>query len=152
MAKRDMCDPQAASDLLRALAHPMRLRILCRLLEGELAVAGFETEIGLKQPSLSQQLAQLREAGLVATRREAKSVFYRLTDGRVQIMIAALHEAFGGKPHPAGSQPAAARAKRANVSRVQARHRPAPHAASGSPSECGVFPTVGADAAQARQP
>ncbi|MDN3564872.1 metalloregulator ArsR/SmtB family transcription factor, partial [Paeniroseomonas aquatica] len=56
------CDPQAVAEFLRALAHPMRLSILCRLLEGECAVSGFETELGLKQPNLSQQLAMLREA------------------------------------------------------------------------------------------
>ncbi|TCZ61021.1 ArsR/SmtB family transcription factor [Roseicella aquatilis] len=84
------CDPDAAAELLRALAHPMRLRILCRLLEGEVAVAGFEGELGLKQPNLSQQLAALREAGLVATRREARSVVYRLADARVRGILEAL--------------------------------------------------------------
>ena len=74
------CDPRAATELLRAIAHPMRLIILCRLLDGELAVSGFESEMNLKQPSLSQQLGLLRDAGLVTARREAKSVVYALAN------------------------------------------------------------------------
>lgn len=84
------CDPRAAADLLRAMAHPMRLTILCRLVDGELSVGGFESELGLKQPSLSQQLGLLREAGLVTTRREAKSVVYCLADHRLHIVLDAL--------------------------------------------------------------
>ena len=97
------CDPEAASAFLRALAHPMRLRILGRLLQGELAVAGFESELGLKQPNLSQQLAALREAGLVATRREAKSVVYRLADDRIRPMLAALRLVFPDRAAPAAA-------------------------------------------------
>lgn len=90
------CDPEMAADFLRALAHPMRLRILCRLLDGELAVAGFESELGLRQPNLSQQLAALREAGLVTTRRESKSIIYSLADHRVAAVLEALRAAIGG--------------------------------------------------------
>ena len=81
-----ICDTRAAAELFRTLAHPMRLTILCRLLDGELPVSGFESELGLKQPSLSQQLGILREANMVATRREAKSVFYSLTDRRMRAL------------------------------------------------------------------
>lgn len=106
-AERMGCNPEEAADLLRALAHPMRLRILCRLLDGELAVAGFESELGLKQPNLSQQLASLREAGLVTTRREAKSIVYRLADERVGRLLEALRLAMtgGAMPAPATPQP-----------------------------------------------
>ncbi|MBS7791619.1 metalloregulator ArsR/SmtB family transcription factor [Roseococcus sp. SDR] len=90
------CDPEVAAEFLRALAHPMRLRILCRLLDGELAVAGFESELGLRQPNLSQQLAALREAGLVTTRRESKSIIYSLADRRVAGVLEALRSAMGG--------------------------------------------------------
>ncbi|WPB86062.1 ArsR/SmtB family transcription factor [Sediminicoccus rosea] len=92
------CDPEVAAEFLRALAHPMRLRILCRLLDGELAVAGFESELGLRQPNLSQQLAALREAGLVTTRRESKSIIYSLADPRVAAVLEALRAAIGGPP------------------------------------------------------
>jgi DNA-binding transcriptional ArsR family regulator len=124
----DACDPQKAAELLRALAHPMRLQILCRLLDGELSVAGFESELGLKQPNLSQQLGQLREAGLVATRREAKSIFYRLLDKRVQGILDALRLAVGAPDAPAAQSPA----------------KSAPRApAALEPIGCGVFSTAG---------
>ncbi len=84
------CDPQVAAELLRALAHPMRLTILRHLLDGETAVSVFEERLGLRQPSLSQQLAHLREAGLVATRRLSKSMIYRLTDPRVRPVLEVL--------------------------------------------------------------
>jgi DNA-binding transcriptional ArsR family regulator len=93
-----ICDPQIAADLLRSLAHPMRLAILCRLLDGELNVGGFEAELGLRQPSLSQQLGLLRESGLVATRREAKSVIYRIADRRVALLLDALRQYFAVEP------------------------------------------------------
>lgn len=98
------CDPEDAAALLRALAHPMRLRILCRLLEGECAVAAFDAELGLKQPNLSQQLAALRDAGLAATRREAKTVIYRLADARVGGILAALRDGMAGGAVPVGQQ------------------------------------------------
>lgn len=102
-------DPVAVAEFLRALSHPMRLQILQRLLEGELSVAGFESELGLKQPNLSQQLAALREANLVETRREAKSIFYRLVDGKVPVVLAAIGEAFGATPPaPRPTRPAQA--------------------------------------------
>jgi DNA-binding transcriptional ArsR family regulator len=91
-------DVQAAADLLRALAHPTRLQILCRLLQGEVSVAGFESELGMKQPSLSQQLGQLREASLVTTRRVAKSVFYSLADDRLPPLLDALRVTFASAP------------------------------------------------------
>lgn len=128
------CDPHAAAEFLRALAHPTRLQILCRLLEGEIAVAGMENELGLRQPSLSQQLAQLREVGLVKTRRQAKSVFYSLADDRVRPIIQTLSTVFrteggGALPTPTMLQPPAASAQ---------RMRP------GLPgSACGVFATAG---------
>jgi DNA-binding transcriptional ArsR family regulator len=125
-------DPEDAATLLRAMAHPMRLRILWRLLEGECAVSSFETELGLRQPNLSQQLAALREAGLVATRREAKSVFYRLADERVAVLLAALNDA---------AQPAPRKAVRAGPA---PRASTAPRATHGDrrSGECGVFPVV----------
>ena len=61
---------------LKALAHPLRLRILKILCEGERNVGEIEESGGLTQPSLSQQLAILRQAGLVNTRREGKLVYY----------------------------------------------------------------------------
>lgn len=89
-------DAQAvrAADLLRAMAHPQRLRVLCMLVEGERSVGDINRDIDLSQSALSQHLAKLREEGLVSTRKEAQSVFYRLADGPVLSVIQALHQAY----------------------------------------------------------
>ncbi len=106
------CDPAAAADLLRALAHPMRLMILCRLLDGEAGVSELEQELGLRQPNLSQQLAALREADLVSTRRESRRIIYQLTDPRVRPIIETLYRVFAtGNARPTPAPPHAARAE-----------------------------------------
>jgi len=136
------CDPQVVAEFLRALAHPMRLAILCRLLEGELSVSGFESELGLRQPNLSQQLGLLREAGLVATRREAKSVFYSLADERVRIILDALHVAFGrpGVPRDEARVPDAPRMPSV---RPTSSGETTPKAGAPAPTECGFFAVAG---------
>ena len=69
----------AITDILKALAHEVRLKLMRTLLEnGEKSVGELETMTGIGQPGLSQQLAILRKAELVQTRREAKLVFYSL--------------------------------------------------------------------------
>lgn len=83
-----------ASDLLKSIANPNRLSIVCLLLEGERSVAELESELGIRQPTLSQQLGELRDAGIVATRREAKHVFYRVADQRAARIIATLRDIF----------------------------------------------------------
>lgn len=67
-----------ASRLLKVLANPDRLVLLCALCEGEQCVSELEAVTGVKQPTLSQQLTVLREERLVATRREGKQIFYRV--------------------------------------------------------------------------
>tara|TARA_A100001391_G_scaffold46046_1_gene27112 strand:- start:35683 stop:36027 length:345 start_codon:yes stop_codon:yes gene_type:complete len=71
-----MTDDEMPVEELKALAHPVRMRILKILCEGERNVGEIEEIGGIGQPSLSQQLAILRQAGLVTTRREGKMVFY----------------------------------------------------------------------------
>jgi ArsR family transcriptional regulator len=138
------CDPKAAAELLRALAHPMRLAILCRLLDGEVPVSGFESELGLKQPSLSQQLGQLREAGLVSTRREAKSVFYSIADRRLEGVLDAVRRYFSHETPP---EPRAS-AHRPAVAPITP---PAPARSAKPPAtECGVFSVAGWPARQGR--
>lgn len=92
------------AELLKVAANPNRLRILCRLEEGECSVAQIEQELGIRQPTLSQQLGELREAALVTTRREHKSVVYSLTDKRTVALLAALNEIFRIRP-TSGSAP-----------------------------------------------
>jgi DNA-binding transcriptional ArsR family regulator len=82
--------------------------IACALLEGERSVGDLETSLGLRQPSLSQQLAELRENGIVEARREAKQVFYRIADARAVALLATLHQIFCGETPAAPALPAAA--------------------------------------------
>jgi DNA-binding transcriptional ArsR family regulator len=67
----------------RALADPKRLCVLESLAAGELSVSDLAMRVACQVPNMSQHLAVLRSAGLVATRREGSTVFYRLTDPRV---------------------------------------------------------------------
>jgi ArsR family transcriptional regulator len=83
-----------AAQLLRALSNEARLLVLCRLGQGEMAVGELNAAVGLSQSALSQHLAKLRADGLVVTRREGQTIFYRIADARVNALIAALHEIF----------------------------------------------------------
>ena len=80
--------------LLKTLSHPARLRIACTLAEGERSVSELEADLDVHQPTLSQQLTVLREAGIVETRRDAKQIFYRLTDGRIARLVLSLYAIF----------------------------------------------------------
>ena len=75
---------QDAVEALKALAHPVRLKIVQALAGVERNVGEIDAVAEIGQPSLSQQLAVLRAAGLVQTRREAKQVFYRLDEQRIE--------------------------------------------------------------------
>lgn len=79
-----------AADLLRALGHEARLMVLCQLAEGERPAGALLEGSGLSQSALSQHLAKLREAGLVATRREAQTIHYRLADPKAARVIETL--------------------------------------------------------------
>jgi DNA-binding transcriptional ArsR family regulator len=83
-----------AADFLKKLAHPSRLMIVCALVEGERSVRDLEDTLGIRQPGLSQQIAELRDAGFITGRRESKNMVYRLTDGRVSEFIAMMHRMF----------------------------------------------------------
>ncbi|MCA1443039.1 helix-turn-helix transcriptional regulator [Ensifer sp. IC4062] len=83
-----------ASALLKTLANQNRLMIVCTLVEGEHSVGELEEMLGIHQPTLSQQLTVLREAGIVATRRDAKQVFYRLAEDKAARLVMALYEIF----------------------------------------------------------
>jgi len=97
-----------ATALLKALAHPARLMICCQLRDKELSVSEIEQTLGIQQPRLSRELAKLRDEGLVETRREAKSIFYRLSDNsRAGAMVDALCAVMLDKPASATKPPAA---------------------------------------------
>lgn len=75
---------EANAELLRVLGHAVRLEIVGALTVGERSVGEIEHATGIAQPGLSQQLAVLRKAGLVTTRREAKQVFYSLNRAPIE--------------------------------------------------------------------
>lgn len=84
-----------AVGLLKALANEPRLLVLCHLVEGEeLAVGELAQRVGLSQSALSQHLAKLREQKLVCTRKEAQSVFYKVSDPKALRLLALLHDLF----------------------------------------------------------
>lgn len=97
----------AAADLLKALANPHRLRVLCLLIEGERSVSQINERVPLSQSALSQHLAVLREKGLVDTRKQAQTVFYRVAEGPVHRIIQTLHEIYC--PVGADAEPASLR-------------------------------------------
>lgn len=67
----------------RALADPKRLCVLESLADGEVSVSDLSTRVGCQVPNMSQHLAVLRSAGLVSTRRDGSTVYYRIADTRV---------------------------------------------------------------------
>jgi DNA-binding transcriptional ArsR family regulator len=83
-----------AATLLRSLANERRLMILCQLVDGEMSVGALQERIGLSQSALSQHLALLREEGVVATRRERQSIFYRIADPAALRVLETLAELF----------------------------------------------------------
>ena len=91
---RMMDSASAATDFLKALAHEGRLMILCHLTGGERSVTELEDLLSRRQAAVSQQLARLRLEGLVESRRDGKTIYYRLADGRAREMIEFLHRMF----------------------------------------------------------
>lgn len=86
-----------AADLLRALSHEARLRVLCDLVEDEKSAGELVASSGLSQPALSQHLAKLRDEDLVATRREGQAIYYRLKDANAARVLNTLYEIYCSK-------------------------------------------------------
>jgi ArsR family transcriptional regulator len=82
------------AERLSLVANPRRLLILCELAKGEMSVGAIQARVGVSQSALSQHLAKLREAAMVATRRDAQTVYYRIADPDLEVLMAALYEAF----------------------------------------------------------
>ena len=84
-----------AAQLLKLIANERRLLILCQLAEaGEAAVGALADEVGLSQSALSQHLAKMREENIVASRREAQTMFYRIADRKVARLLALLKDIY----------------------------------------------------------
>ena len=107
------------AERLRKFGQPLRLMILSLLLEGEKSVSEIDMATGIGQPGLSQQLAELRRAELVTTRRQAKQVFYSLADESVELSVRSIEALFGaGDPQVAlhlGMKPVEARPRSDSV-------------------------------------
>lgn len=85
-----------ATRLMRALANPDRLLLLCHLSLGERCVSELEDDLGIVQPTLSQQLTVLRSEGLVTTRREGKWIYYSIRDPNALTVLETLYRLFCG--------------------------------------------------------
>ena len=79
---------------LKILANENRLMLLCQLSQGEHCVSELEEELGIVQPTLSQQLGVLRNEGVVSTRREGKNIFYSVADARTLEILVLLHRLY----------------------------------------------------------
>ncbi len=87
-----------AAGLMKALGNESRLMILCSLAAGERSVGDLNVIVPLSQSALSQQLARLRQQGLVQTRRESQTIFYSLSPGPADRVINLLHDIYCGAP------------------------------------------------------
>jgi len=85
-----------ATRLLRVLSNPDRLLLMCHLTSKESCVSDLELATAIVQPTLSQQLAVLREEGLVSTRREGKQIFYTLASDDALFLMQTLYSRFCG--------------------------------------------------------
>lgn len=102
-----------AAQLLKALANPDRLLLLCQLVDGERSVTELGALSGITQPSLSQQLAVLRGERLVATRRAGKSVIYRVNSPAALAILQTLYGLFCAEPTAADAHTPATPARKA---------------------------------------
>lgn len=82
------------SEVLAAMANPNRLMILCHVGEAEITVGELAARLGMSQTALSQQLARLRALRLVATRRDAQQIHYRLASPEVKRLLGALYDIY----------------------------------------------------------
>lgn len=89
-----MRNARRASEFLKALGHEGRLMILCYLVTGEKSVGELESLLSARQAAVSQQLARLRYEGLVDSRRDGKTIYYRLTDDRSRQILELVYDLF----------------------------------------------------------
>jgi ArsR family transcriptional regulator len=87
-------DIERASRSLKAMSHPLRLKILCTLGAEEVSVQDIVEHVGTSQSNISQHLAILRDKGILASRKDANRVFYRVSDSRTLQLIGMMREVF----------------------------------------------------------
>jgi len=89
---------ELAARALKAMSHPLRLKILCVLGQSELSVQDIVEAVGTSQSNISQHLAILRDKSVLRARKDANRVFYRVSDGRTLQLIGMMREVFCGVP------------------------------------------------------
>jgi len=87
-------DVEIASYFLKAIAHPLRLKILCILSDNEVSVNDIVENVGTSQSNISQHLAILRDKRILITRKDANRVYYRVGDVRLLKLILMMQETF----------------------------------------------------------
>lgn len=91
---------EQASHAMKAIAHPLRLKILCLLGGGEIAVQEIVEAVGTSQSNISQHLAILRAKKVLKTRKDSNKVYYRIADQRILHLVALMRQVFCGVPEP----------------------------------------------------
>ena len=87
-------DVETASRSLKAMSHPLRLMILCKLGEDEFSVQDIVDNVGTSQSNISQHLAILRDKGILSARKSANKVFYKVSDHKTLKLIEMMREVF----------------------------------------------------------
>ena len=87
-------DIQQASKAIKAIAHPLRLKILCVLGDQEVSVQDIVEQVGTSQSNISQHLAILRDKAILSTRKDANRVYYRIGDLRTLKLVGMMRELF----------------------------------------------------------
>jgi DNA-binding transcriptional ArsR family regulator len=82
------------ADVMKTLAHPSRLMALCAIMDEELPVGALAEAVGLRPQAMSQQLAILRNKGLVSTRRDGQTIYYALADANIRQLMQALYRTY----------------------------------------------------------
>ena len=85
---------ELAAHALKAIAHPLRLKILCVIGDREACVQEIVEAVGTSQSNISQHLAILRDKGVMVTRKDANRVYYRVSDARTLQLIGMMREVF----------------------------------------------------------
>lgn len=93
-------DVEQASRSLKAISHPLRLKILCTLGDQEISVQDLVDAVGTSQSNISQHLAIMRDKGILMTRKDANRVFYRVGDMRTLRLISMMRDVFCGPSPP----------------------------------------------------
>lgn len=87
-------DIQQAAQAIKAISHPLRLKILCVLGDREVSVQDIVEQVGTSQSNISQHLAILRDKGVLATRKDANRVYYRIGDLRTLKLVGMMRDVF----------------------------------------------------------